>query len=276
MNSYLAKYLDNLNDCVIIRRDVDKTIAKVPAASDGTTALFVKVYIHDDLCSRLKNALHGKTSGKRDIQVCAKLQALGIQVPKPVGYCDDQPNVFAATKSLFAAHWLDSMSLAFLINGISGQATSKRKTGASEALVPFMEKSGFSAFCSRLGGFVATLHNKEVYSKDLNVGNILIEISASDFPEFYLTDYENICFKKRVGRKKYLNNIIQVCAALMQVDASAYEDFCSGYAEIRPHFNVVELQEHIREKARRRQVLWKEKIDGNFDRIAEKLKARKA
>jgi hypothetical protein len=275
MNNSLAKYLDNLSDCVIIRRDEDKTIVKAPAASDGTIALFVKVYIHDDLCFRLQNALHGKTYGKRDLQVCAKLQELGIQVPKPVGYCDDQPTIFSAEKSLFAAHWLDNMSLAALINGMSGQANFKRKAGANEAIALLMEKSGFSVLCSRLGGFVATLHNKEVYPKDLNVGNILIEIPASGFPEFFLTDYENICFKKQVGRRKSLNNIIQVCAALMQVDESAYEDFSSGYAEIRPHFNVFKLQGYIRKKARRRQVLWKEKIDGNFDRIAEELKARK-
>jgi hypothetical protein len=276
MNNSLAKYLNNLSDCVIIRRDEDKIIVKAPAASNATTALFVKVYIHNNLYSRLQNARHGITFGKRDLQACVKLQEHGIQVPKPVGYCDDRPNVFSATKSLFAAQWLDSMSLAALINGMSGQTNFKRTAGANEAIAPLMEQSSFSALCSRLGGFVATLHNTEVYSKDLNVGNILIEIPASGFPEFFLTDYENICFDKPVGRKKSLNNIIQICAALMQVEESAYEDFISGYAEIRPHFNVFKLQDVIREKARRRQVLWKTKIDGNFDRIAEELKARKA
>ena len=139
-----------------------------------------------------------------------------------------------------------------------------------------MKKSGFRALCSGIGGFVAALHNKEIYAEDLNVGNLLMDISASDAPEIFLTDYENTCFEKRVDRRKSLNNIIQVCAALMQVDESADEAFCSGYAEIRPRFNVFGLQEHIRKKARRRRALWKEKIDGNFNRIAEELKGRKA
>jgi len=276
MNNSLLKYLDNLNDCVIIRRDADRTVAKAPAAKDGTPTLFIKVYRHDDFYSRLQNALHGKTCGKRDLQACTKLQELDIHVTTPVGYCDDQPNVLIARKSLFAAHWLDRISLATLINSMSGQIKITNQTDLNQAIAAVMTPGGFSVLCSGLGSFVATLHNKKVYSKDLNVGNILIEIPAPDLIRFFLTDYENISFKKQVGRKKSLSNIIQVCAALMQVDALACKDFCSGYAEIRQHFNVLELEDYIREKARQRGALWKEKIDGNFERIADALKARKA
>ncbi len=275
MNSSLAKYLDDLTGCVIVRQDEDKIIVKIPADRSGTAALFVKVYIHKGLSSRLRNVLNGKTAGKRDHQVCVKLQELGIQVPKPVGYCDDQTNILAAGKSLFAAQWLDGKSLAVLIHKKSRQTNFRGKAGAKETYARLMEKNGFSTLCSRLGGFVATLHNRGVYSKDLNVGNVLIEIANTGLPEFFLLDYENVCFKKKVGRNKSLKNIIQVCAALMQVNESAYEDFSSGYAKARPQFNVLELKGYIREKAKRRQALWKKKIDGNFDRIAEALKTRK-
>ena len=61
----------------------------------------------------------------------------------------------------------------------------------------------------------------------------------------------------------------------MQVDESAYEDFSSGYTKVRPQFNVLGMKGYIREKAKRRQVVWKEKIEGNFDKIAEALKTRR-
>ncbi|WP_419655243.1 uncharacterized protein Dvar_43200 [Desulfosarcina variabilis str. Montpellier] len=274
MNRSLAKYLDDLTDCVIIRKDEDKIIVKIPDDRNGTAALFVKIYIHKGLRSRLRNLLNGKTAGKRDHQVCVKLQEIGIQVPKPVGYCDNQTNLLSTGKSLFAAQWLDGKSLAALIHKKSRQTDFKGKAGAEKTDARLIEKNGFSTLCYQLGGFVATLHNKGVYSKDLNVGNVLIEIANTGLPDFFLLDYENVCFKKQVGRNKSLNNIIQVCAALMQVNETAYEDFCSGYAKARPQFNVLELKGYILEKAKRLQVLWKEKIDGNFERIAEALKTR--
>ncbi len=274
MNSALAKYFDDLTGGVIIRQDEDKIIVKIPADKNGTAALFVKIYIHESLRSRLRNVLNGKTAGKRDHQVCLSLQALGIRVPKPVGYCDDQTNILAAGKSLFAAQWLDGKSLAALIQRKSRQTDFKGEAGAKENDSRLMEKNNFSTLCTRLGGFVATLHNKGVYSKDLNVGNVMIGTENKGLPEFFLLDYENVWFKKQVGRNKSLNNIIQVCAALMQVNESAYEDFSSGYAKARPQFNILELKGYIREKAKRLQVLWKEKIDGNFDKIAEALKTR--
>ena len=185
MNSSLSKYLDDLTGCVIIRQDEDKIIVKIPADRSGTVALFVKVYIHESLSSRLRNVLNGKTSGKRDHQVCVKLQKLGIQVPKPVGYCNDQTNILKAGKSLFAAQWLDGKSLAALIQKKSRKTNFKGGAGAKETDARLMENNGFSSLCSRLGGFVATLHNKGVYSKDLNVGNLLIEIANTGLPGIF-------------------------------------------------------------------------------------------
>jgi hypothetical protein len=287
MQRELSSFLDDDRGCIVIRKDTDKVILKVPADVSGADALFVKIYLFTDVRRRLRNLLMGQKGGVKDYRTCKKLKLLGVAVPEPVGAYADCPLTGLARRSLFVAKWVaDAVSVRNLM-----LAQVSQKESPSEIVLPrkleypadgvitadkfFFKPAEINNFNFCLGAFVAGVHNRGVYTNDLNMGNILVQIPINSEPRFLLIDYEGISFKNRVPKKKCLANLAQVAAFLSQRDECAVRNLCHGYSAINHRFDLEEVTEIVEARSQVLQELWLKRLNTRFEEIGRKLQQLK-
>ena len=284
----LSSFIDDHGDCIVIRQDADKVILKVPEDLCGPDALFVKIYSFRDFRGRLRNMLWGQKGGVKDYRTCNKLRIRGVAVPEPVGTYADCPIAGFARRSLFAARWMDNaVSVRDLI-----LAWLPQKENPSEIVLPKkqeypdagpvnpdqcrLEPAKINHFNVSLGEFVADIHNRGVYTNDLNAGNILVQTPITAAPQFYLIDYEGIAFKTKVSEDRCLRNLAQMAAFISPVDENAVHHFCRGYSSTNQRFDAEYLSQIVEMRSRLLQEQWLNRLNARFEEIAQRLEQSKS
>lgn len=287
MERELSSFLDDIRGCIVIRKDTEKLILKVPATVSGGPALFVKIYTFSQFGTRLRNFLGRRKGGIKDFRTCKKLEGLGAPVPAPVGACADSFLAGFARRSLFAAKWIaNAVSVRDLILDQVSQKESpseivlprKREYPADGVITTdkfFFKPAGINNFNFCLGAFVAGVHNSGVYTNDLNAGNILVQMPINSRPRFLLIDYEGISFKNRVPKEKCLSNLAQIAAFISQVDEYAVRNLCHGYSAISHRFVLEEVTEIVEARSKLLQELWLKRLNTRFEEIRRKLQQSK-
>jgi hypothetical protein len=287
MQRELSSFLDDDSGCIVIRKDTDKVILKVPADVSGADALFVKVYLFTDVRRRLRNLFWGQKGGVKDYRTCKKLKLLGVAVPEPVGAYADCPLTGLARRSLFATKWIaDALSVRNLM-----LAQFSQKESPSEIVLPgkleypvdgvittnkfFFKPAEINNFNFCLGAFVAGIHNRGVYTNDLNAGNILVQMPITSEPRFLLIDYEGISFKTKVSKDRCLRNLAQIAAFISQRDENAVQNLCHGYWAMNQRFDLEEVTEIVERRSRLLQELWLKRLNTRFEEIGRKLQQSK-
>ena len=288
MQRELSSFIDNHADCIVVRKDAQKVILKVPAGIWGADALFVKIYYFPAIGERLRNMLWGQKGGVKDYHICKKLRIRGVAVPEPLGTYADCPIAGFARRSLFAARWMDhAVSVRDLILARLSQKENpgvmvlpKKKEfypdDASHTEPLFLEASLINLFTLSLGRFVGGIHNRGVYTNDLNSGNILVQTPITSEPQFLLIDYEGIAFKNKVSRDRCLRNMAQIAAFISPVDEKAVYNFCRGYLSASQRFDLGFLNDIVEKRSRLLQQQWLDRLNTRFEEIAQKLQQSKS
>ncbi|MHC4790062.1 MAG: protein kinase family protein [Planctomycetota bacterium] len=287
MERELSSFLDDNRGCIVIRKDTEKLILKVPATVSGGPTLFVKIYTFSQFHTRLRNFLGGRKSGIKDFRTCKKLEGLGVPVPTPVGACADSFPAGFARRSLFATQWIaDAVSVRDLILAQVSQQESpskivvpKKREYPAEGVITtdkfFFKPEEINNFNFCLGTFVAGIHNRGVYTNDLNTGNILVQMPINSEPRFLLIDYEGVSFKTRVAKEKCLANLAQIAAFISQVDECAVRNLCHGYSAINQRFDLEDVTEIVEARSQLLQELWLKRLNTRFEEIGRKLQQSK-
>ncbi|MHC4456581.1 MAG: hypothetical protein ACYS0I_05710 [Planctomycetota bacterium] len=286
MERELSSFLDDNRGCIVIRKDTEKQILKVPATVSGGPTLFVKIYTFSHFGTRLRNFLGSRKSGIKDLRTCKKLKGLGVPVPAPVGACADSFLAGFARRSLFAAKWMvDAVSVRDLIlDQVSRQwpreavIPIKREDNLGDEIrndICVFGRDQFFKFNFDLGAFIAGIHKCGIYTNDMNPGNILVQLPINSELGFLLVDYEGIFFKKKVPKKKCIANLTQIAAFMSHTDEDASRVLCGGYAEENRRFNREEITEIVEIRAKELQKIWKKKLNDKFNKISRKLQQSK-
>lgn len=283
MKSELARYINDFNNCIVIRKDRDKAILKAPAVDSDNASWFVKIYFTPGITQRLRNFICRNLGGIRDYRICKELQLRGIPVPDPVGGFADHPLPGLAQHTVFACKWINNApSVQILMRHLgsdkriraNGIIRKKREVSSIylDNQIDFFPPcpEWMNEFNTALGKFVATLHKRGVYSNDLNVGNILVQNPGLDF-RFLLIDYEGIAFKRKVSRSRCFSNLIQVAAFMSQLTEYASLYLCQGYASVQHHFNSKETVGLIENRALILQKKWQQWVDLKIETIVRNL-----
>jgi hypothetical protein len=268
----------NHSSVSVLRRDIETAVLKVPGDISGCGDLFVKVYELRTIKHRVTCALRMRRSGWHDLSVNRKLKALGIEVPEPVGACNDFSKVLAPWRSLFANRWLhDAVS----IRDAVVQTRRQRKEGHVIGVEQCPDRTGraitaedFPVLCQTLGGFVRELHDKGIATSDLNAGNIMIRDPKQRSYPLLLVDYDRILFRRRIGRKLRLTNLAQIAAFMSAAAPDAVTDLSHGYLyaqEVAGNKAFIEALHHRTSDLKQK---WKNREDENFAAIYRQLHKR--
>lgn len=256
----LISFFDDHSGCIIIRKNRNKLLLKVPPVVAGKGRLFVKIYICPTWWTRIK-AQWQLSRGMSDLRICRRLQVLGVPVPSPVGAIEEQAKFGCPKRSLYACQWIeDTITLQDMVVGMYHE-----KTG---------EKKLFHKLNVAIGCFIAELHRKGVVPADLNSGNLLVHQSDWDKDrfEFLLIDYERIFFSNTILPKQRLSNLVQIAAFMLPSAENAAWSLCLGYTQVHSEFNREILAIKVNELAKKRRAYWKRQIDERFRTIAKNMK----
>jgi len=287
MKQIFSKIIYNYNGCIVIRKDEEKVILKVTREVSGGKELFVKIYLFPNRWKNFYKFAGLRKGGFRDYRVCQKLKSLGVPVPDPVGSYGDSRIPGLPRRSLFASKWIeDSISVQdLMIRHFSVESN------ADDQILPRKKKkivyedknkdsshllSGddLKKLSNSLGEFIALLHKKRIYCKDLNAGNILVRISENSHFHFLLIDYEGISFIRPISKRRKISNLSQIAALISVVDENASHNLCQGYGKIESQVDLKELTFKVEKKSKRLNKNRKKNMDNNFEIISRKLQKK--
>ena len=285
MKQIFSTIIYNYNGCVVIRKDEEKVILKVPSEVSGGNDLFVKIYLFPNSWKCFRNFIGlRKKGGYRDYRVCRKLISFGVPVPEPVGAYNDPGLPGFSRRSLFATKWIkDAVSVKdLMMRYFSG------KSNAGDQILPrkkekiayegknidssnLLSRDGVIKLSNSLGEFIAFLHKKRIYCNDLNAGNFLVRISDNFHFHFLLTDYEGISFIRPISKRRKISNLSQIAAFMSVVDENASHNLCQGYVKIQRQDGLEELKFEVEKKSKILNKNWKKNLANKFEKINREL-----
>jgi len=285
MKQIFSKIINNYRGCIVIRKDEEKVILKVPREISGRNDLFVKIYLFPNNWKRFCNFAGLKKGGFRDYRVCRKLISHGVPVPDPVGAYNDLGIGGFPRRSLFASKWIkEAISVRdMMVRHVSGKSNAgdqilrrkkeeilcEEKNKDSSNL---LSRDGVIKLSNSLGGFIAFLHKNRIYCNDLNAGNFLVRISDNLCFHFLLIDYEGVSFIKPISKRRILSNLSQIAAFMSVVDDNASHNLCKGYVKkIQEQVNLKKLTCEVKEKSKKLKDNWKKNLDNKFKKISQEL-----
>ena len=284
MKQVFSKIINNYRECIVLRKDEEKVILKVTREVSGGKELFVKIYLFPNRWKNFYKFAGLRKGGFRDYRVCKKLKSLGVPVPDPVGSYGDPWIPGFPRRSLFASKWIeDSVSIPNLMGGlISGESKlDDQILPRKKEKIVYEDKNKDSShllssgdlkkLSNSLGEFIAFLHKKRIYCKDLNAGNILVRISENSHFHFLLIDYEGISFIRPISKRRKISNLSKIAAIMSVVDENASHNLCQGYGKIQRQVDLKELTFEVEKKSKRLNKNWKKNLDNNFEIISRKL-----
>lgn len=288
MKQIFSTIIHNYSGCIVIRKDEEKVILKVPCEVTGKCDLFVKIYIFSNHWKRFCSFSGLKKGGFRDYRVCKKLISRGVPVPDPVGAYNDSGIAGFPKRSLFASKWIkDAVSVQeLMVRQVSGRSTAGVQLLRRKKEKTLCEKNKYSRnllskdklikLSNSIGGFIGFLHKNRIYCNDLNAGNFLVRISDNFHFNFLLIDYEGVSFIRPISKRRILSNLSQIAAFMTVVDGNASHNLCQGYVKIQKQVDLKELTFEVEEKSKRLEENWKKNLDYKFEKISEELlKSRK-
>lgn len=254
----LASFFHDRRGCAVVRKDSNKVLLRVSGGVGDNADLFIKIYLHPSLCSRVQ-ACWRRAGGARELNVCRRLRSLGVPTPEPVGCAVERAWFGLPRRSLYAANWIgDAVTLQDLISH-----EYDRKQDRNE---------WFRDLTVAIGRFIATLNKKGVVPRELNAGNLLIRRLNGRRFEFLLLDYERIAFLRRPPLSKCLTALSQVGAFLLPVAANAPRQLSVGYTQIYDGLSLETFVHEVDRSIRRRCEIWTRGLDGRFSKIAKSLR----
>lgn len=254
----LASFFHDHRGCVVVRKDRNKLLLRSRASSSHNADLFVKIYLHPSLRSRVQASCR-RAGGARELNVCRRLRSLGVLTPEPVGSAVDRTWFGLPRRSLYAARWIgDAHTLQDLISH-----EYDRKQNGSE---------WFGDLTVAVGRFIATLHKKGVVPRELNAANLLVRCLNGRGFEFLLIDYERIAFSRRAPISKCLTALSQVGASLLPVASNAPRQLSLGYTQICEALSLETLVREVDRSIWRRREMWARGLDERFSKIAKTLR----
>jgi hypothetical protein len=245
-------------DCVILRRDRHKILFRCHAPG-ATEDWFGKLYLNPAWPQRLRDHW-GRSGGEREFRQAQRLRQRGVDIPMPVAGFSDR-RFGRGRRSLFVAAWCEEM---VPLRTHVLQHCHKRTEPH--------DRYGLQALALGLGRYLANLHARGVFPRDLNPGNLLLRIGADAAPMLMLVDYEHIAFAPRRRRRNILLALSQLGAFLLPIDAEAVIWLCNGYASASRSVDATLLRQ-VPPLSRRRLSRWHQQTDRRFDEIAAALRA---
>ena len=284
MKQIFSTIIYNYNGCIIIRKDEEKVILKVPSEISGGNDLFVKIYLFPNNWKRLYNFAGLKKGGYRDYRICRKLISHGVPVPDPVGAYNDMGIAGFPRRSLFASKWIkDAVSVRdLMVRHVSGKSNTgdqilRRKKekilyeDKNKDSNNLLSRGDLKKLSNSLGEFIAFLQKKRIYCNDLNAGNFLVRTSDNSHFHFLLIDYEGISFIKPISKRRKIFNLSQIAAFMSVVDDNASHNLCQGYVKIQRQVDLKELTFEVEKKSKRLNKNWKKNLDNKFKKISQEL-----
>lgn len=284
MKQIFSTIIYNYNGCIVIRKDEEKVILKVPSEISGGNELFVKIYLFPNNWKRFYNFAGLKKGGYRDYRVCRKLISHGVPVPDPVGAYNDLGIAGFPRRSLFASKWIkDAVSVRdLMVRHVSGESNAgdqilRRKKekilceDKNKDSSNLLSKDKLIKLTNSLGEFIAFLHKNRIYCNDLNAGNFLVRISNNSRFHFLLIDYEGVSFIRPISKRRILSNLSQIAAFMTVVDDNASHSLCKGYVKIQKQVNLKKMTCEVEEKSKRLEENWKKNLDNKFKKISQEL-----
>jgi len=288
MKQIFSKIINNYKGCIVIRKDEEKVILKVPREISGGNDLFVKIYLFPNNWKRFCNFAGLKKGGFRDYKVCRKLISNGVPVPDPVGAYNDPGIPGFPRRSLFASKWIkDAISVQDLMMrhfpGESNAVDQILRRKKEEILYEeknkdssnLLSRGDIKKLNNSLGEFIAFLQKKRIYCNDQNAGNFLVRISDNSHFHFLLIDYEGISFIKLISKRRIISNLSQIAAFMSVVDDNASHNLCQGYVKIQRQVDLKELTFEVEKKSKRLNKNWKNNLDNKFKKISQELLKKK-
>lgn len=274
MKQIFSTIIYNYNGCIVIRKDEEKVILKVPSEVSGGNDLFVKIYIFRNYRKRLLNFLGLKKGGFRDYRVCRKLMSCGVPVPEPVGAYNDLGIAGFPRRSLFATKWIkDAISVQDLMvrHFLRRKKEKILSDGKNKDSSNLLNRDGLIKLNNSLGEFIAFLHKNRIYCKDFNAGNFLVRISDNFHFNFLLIDYEGVSFIRPISKRRILSNLSQIATFMSVVNDNATFNLCQGYVKIQRQVDLKELTFEVEKKSKRLNENWKKNLDNKFNKINQEL-----
>ncbi|MEZ4599672.1 MAG: lipopolysaccharide kinase InaA family protein [Syntrophotaleaceae bacterium] len=243
--------------CAIFRRDRQKILfrCRAPGANEDW---FGKLYLNPAWPQQLRDRC-SCSGGKREFRQAQRLRQQGVSIPMPVAGFGDQ-RFGRGRRSLFVAEWCEEM-VSLRTHVLQHYHHTKKHC-----------RYALQDLSRALGCYLADLHARSVFPRDLNPGNLLLRIGADAAPVLMLVDYEHIAFAPR-RRQRYIQLALsQLGAFLLPIDAEAVIWLCEGYASFSGSVDTALLRQ-VPALARRRLSRWHGQIDQHFDKIAAALRA---
>jgi len=265
-----SKIINNYRGCIVIRKDKEKVIIKVPREISGGNDLFVKIYLFPNSWKRFCNFAGLKKGGFRDYRICRKLISHRVDVPDPVGAYNDPGIAGFPRRSLFASKWIkDAVSVRDLmvkefLRREKGKTFYEEKNKDSSKL---LSRGDLKKLSHSLGEFIAFLQKKRIYCNDLNAGNFLVREYDNSHFRFLLVDYEGISFIRPISKRRIIFNLSQIAALMSIVDDKAHYNLCQGYGKIQRQVDLKELTYEVEKKSKRLNKNWKKNLDSKFKKI---------
>ena len=184
----------------VIRSRFGKQALHVTTPRGSGEKLFIKVYTHNSLIGRFK-ARMAATGGLHDWHICSRMAAIGIPVPRPVGKGCWPKQALLPRKTLFAQDWVkDGQPLSQLLR-------QKRESGN-------VDEQWLHRLYDEIGKFVAAIHQRGFFPRDLHPGNLLLRQPAPDAIRLELIDYESIRRRGPYRKNKAHLNLGHICSYL--------------------------------------------------------------
>lgn len=179
-----------------------------------------KWVLKKDVAKPFLSRLFRGSVGQKQYHNSLRLYGVNINVPKPRTYglnCDQK-----------GIMWDNFVSAAILSNQVLTLFFRYLTYAAGE--LPIIKTS----LIQQLAYFVADLHKKAIYHKDLKGSNILFEQEGPDF-KFYLIDLEKISYGFFFSRRIQIKNLVQLNKSFMDFEQVTLKErlcFLLIYAEI--------------------------------------------
>lgn len=204
------------------------------ALSDGTEIvikrfgrlIWLRKLIYSTICS---------PKAKRAYDYGMRFLKLGFETPEPVAHCEKYE------RGLLADSYFVSL-----------------RSEATPAFKQLVESERFdTVLAERVAGLMANLHNSGAVHGDPNLNNILFYTDKKDILHLSLIDTNRSYFKKRLGRRESLRNLMRVTHRrdLMREIAGRYATL-RGYDPIKTvdyvfrHLEKFEQNRRLRHKVK--------------------------
>ena len=255
----LASFFNDHRGCVVVRKDRNKLLLRSRASSSHNADLFVKIYLHPNLRSRVQASFR-LAGGARELYVCRRLRSLSVLTPEPIGCALKRSWFGLPLHSLYAARWIsDAVTLQDLIfHEYDGEETRNEL---------------FGNLVVAIGHYIATLNKKGVVPRELNAGNLLVRRLDSRSFEFILVDYDRVSFSRRAPLSKCLTALSQVGAFLVPVAGDVPRQLSLGYTQVYQGLDLKALTREVDLSISRRRKLWARGLDEKFSNIAKALRS---